>query len=203
MSNSEANGSGGAEKNAAGGGSAENNNTDNQGKKDTVAYETHQKLLAEKKKRDAELADAQAKLKAFEEQQLKEKEDYKALLALRDKEVIEVKGKLSNLEETLNNSVKLDSVLKKLSGNVGQQYYGLFDLSKIPIDPTTNMPDQLAVEKYAKEFEQTYGQIIQRKTSDQMPNDAAKGTNAKITYDEWLKLPLKDQKARLKDVLNS
>ena len=202
MTNSDANNSSGVDKNAASGGSAENTNTDKV-EKNTVAYETHLKLLNEKKKRDAELADAQSKLKAIEEQKLKENEDYKALLALREKEVLETKSKLTQLEETLNNSVKLDAVLKKLSGKVSEQYFGLFDLNKIPIDPATQMPDQLAVEKYAKEFETTYSQIIQRPVNAQMPNNAAQGTNGKITYEEWLKLPLKDQKLRLKDVLQS
>lgn len=202
MSNSDANVSSGNNQNAASGGS-ENNQTDNEKQKNTVAYDTHLKLLNEKKKRDAELADAQAKLKAFEEAKLKEQGDLKALLEMRDKEIAEAKAKATQVEELLNNSVKLDAVLNKLSGSVDKQYFGLFDLSKIPIDPTTQMPDQLSVEKYAKDFEQTYSAIIKKSTTAQMPNHAAQGTNVKLTYEEWLRLPLKEQKARLKDVLNS
>ncbi len=201
MSNSDQ-ASSGSNQNAASGGSAEINQTDEK-KKDTVAYETHVKLLAEKKKRDAELADAQAKLKAIEEAKLKEEGNLKALLEMRDKEIAEAKAKAAHVEEVLNNSVKLDAVLGKLSGQVDKQYFGLFDLSKIPIDPTTQMPDQLSVEKYAKEFEQTYSAIVKKPSNIQMPNHAAQGNGVKLTYEEWLKLPLKDQKARLKDVLNS
>lgn len=201
MSNSDA-ASSGSNQNAASGGSAEINQTDER-KKDTVSYDTHFKLLNEKKKRDAELADAQAKLKAIEEAKLKEEGNLKALLEMREKEIAEVKAKATQVEEVLNNSVKLDAVLNKLSGSVDKQYFGLFDLSKIPIDPATQTPDQLSVEKYARDFEQTYSAIIKKPINAQMPNHAAQGTNVKLTYEEWLKLPLKDQKARLKDVLNS
>lgn len=204
MSNSEANGSSGTIQNAASGGSAEATiKQPDEKKKDSVSYDTHMKVLNEKKKRDDELAEAQAKLRAFEEAKLKEEGNLKALLEMRDKEIAEAKAKAAHVEEVLNNSVKLDAVLGKLSGQVDKQYFGLFDLSKIPIDPTTQMPDQLSVEKYAKEFEQTYSAIVKKPSNIQMPNHAAQGNGVKLTYEEWLRLPLKEQKARLKDVLQS
>lgn len=202
MSNSDSNASSGSDKMAAGGASAESTKTE-ENKKETVAYDTHVRLLAEKKKVAQDFAEAQAKLKALEEKELRDKENYKALVELREKELAEEKNRRANLEATVNNSIKLDSVLKNLSGKVDQKFFGMFNLDKVPLDPNTNMPDQLAVERYAREFEETYPELIQKQTNVQMPNNAAKGTNARITYEEWLKLPLKDQKARLKDVMQS
>lgn len=193
--------SSGSNQNAASGGSAENNQTDDK-KKDVVSYETHVKLLAEKKKRDAELAEAHAKLKSFEEAKLKEEGNLKALLEMRDKEIAEAKAKADYAEQVLNDTVKLDAVLGKLSGTVKKQYFGLFDLSKIPVDPATKLPDQLSVEKYAKEFEQTYSAIVEKPSNVQMPNHAAQGTSTKLTYEEWKRLPLKDQPGRIKDVID-
>ena len=65
------------------------------GNDDKVAYETHQKLLREKKAIQEKAAELATKLASFEanqkaqdEAKLKEKEDYKALLALRESEAL-------------------------------------------------------------------------------------------------------------------
>ena len=176
-------------------GDSENTKTDNLAakKEDMVSYDTYQKVLAEKKKRDAELAEYKADKKSREETELRQKEDWKKIIELRDKELTETKTKLSQLENGVLASVKLDSLLHKLSGSVSQEYFGLFDLDKIAIDPTTNKIDELSLNQYAKEVESKYSKIIEKKGSASIPNNAANGT-ASPSFDNWGSMSLADKK---------
>jgi len=177
--------------------------------KDSVAYETYRKVLGEKKKRDEELAAAKQRLeelerlqKEQEETKLKEKEDFKTLLQLREQELNESKQKLQTLETDINDGKKLNAFLKAINGTVDNHYLSLVDLDKIVIDPNTNMPDENSVMAFAKEFEQTYSKIIDRPSGQKLPNNAASFGNGSLTVEEWTKLPLKEKKARLSEVVN-
>lgn len=188
----------------AAGGAAENESQNQQ----SVAYETHRKLLGEKKKRDEDLdaarkqiAEFQAKEKERDELGLKEKENFKGLLEIREKELAEVKQSLAHKERVLENGMKLDAFTRALSGKLADEYYPLVDLDAIKTDPATGMPDAGSVQAAAKAFETRYTRVIERGTGARLPNDAARGGNGKLSREEWLKLPSKEMKARLKDVL--
>jgi hypothetical protein len=175
---------------------------------DTVKYDTYQKVLNEKKRRDEELTETRQKLDALEtekktrdEQELHAKGELKKLLDIRDKELADSKAKYSNLHTTLETGVKRGSFLNAVNGIVDEQYYSLIDLSQVVIDPATGMPDELSVQKAARDFESKYPLVIKRTSGNGLPNDAAKGGSTSLTYDEWLKLPTKEQKARMKEVI--
>jgi predicted nuclease with TOPRIM domain len=181
---------------------------DTEVKQDQVSYDTHRKLLGEKKKLQTEFEKLNSKLKEVEnaerervEKELREKEDYKKLLELKDKELAEKAKVLQEIEEQKVNSMKLSSILKNLGGEVDNKYWIHFDLDKVVIDPATKAVDPLSVSKVVEEFKKTYPEIIKTPDKKAMPNNFPAGGSADITYDEWLRLPAKEMKARLKDVI--
>src|SRR4051794_27928840 len=101
-------GSGGTTQ-SSGGATEQNQKKDDVGSEDKrPSYESYQKLLDEKKAAAKRVADLESQLtsidsekKAAEEKKLKDKEDFKKLLELREKENEELKQKLSVTETTL------------------------------------------------------------------------------------------------------
>lgn len=171
---------------------------------DRVSYDSYQKLLGEKKKRDAELTEYKKKEKEREEQDLKAKEDWKKLVALRDEELQKTKAELDSVKNTLESGTKLQAFLDALDGQVDQQYWGLIDLSQVVLNPETGLPEEVSIKKAALEFKSKYGLVVKQSGGTKMPNDAPKGNGSVgLSYDEWLKLPAKDMRARIKDVIKT
>lgn len=176
-------------------------------KNQNVSYESHQRLLDQKKAKDKELADAQAKLKAFEdEKSAKEKTDLEAkgelkkLLDLEKAEKDKKEAELSTLKAKLATGSKIGAVLEKLSGEVDRKYFDKIDVSKVKIDPETGEPDEASVKEAAKHFEVNFPEVIKKPSKGGLPNDAARGGGAKLTYDAWSKLSPKEQREKLGDV---
>jgi len=199
------NSSGGAPQGS--GGITEIENPDNIAKPDVVKYETHEKLLREKKKRDEENSELKKRLEAFEkenkdkeEKELLEKENFKKLLEIREKEKKDLEEKYSGLQTSLQNGSKLRSFFDNVPGKIDEQYWDLIDVSKIAINPETGAPDEASAKAYAEEFQKKYALVIRTGSSAKMPNDAPNSVT-KLTYEEWLKLPPKEMAAKMKDII--
>lgn len=184
-------------------------------KKDMVAYESYQKLLKEKKARDAELQEYKKKTeelelsrKKEEEEKLKQKENWQGLLEIREKEKLEMLNKLkekedkiSSLEETFNNGIKLQTFLGELSGEVDKKYWGMIDLAQIIIDPISGSPDPTSVKHAALNFEKQYPELIRGKAKIPPSDGATPPAGTAITYEDWLKLSPDQMKKRMVDVI--
>lgn len=171
----------------------QNTSNDDVSQRDVVAYETHRKLLGEKKKLQEKYQSLEQRLAEIEENKLKEKEDYKGLYENTKEELGKLHIELSQKKEEEIASRKLSAFLEILPGQVDKKYWGHVDLDKILLDPETGEIDQMSVTKVAKTFEQTYPEIIIKNGSVNLPNQSPKGNQGQtITYSEWLKLPLKE-----------
>jgi len=173
----------------------------------TVSYESHEKLLKEKKRRDEQIAEKDRIIEAFKkkdsetsEAKAKEQGDLQKIIEIRDKEKAEIEQKYNELNSQIVSSVKLRAFLDQVSGTVDEQYWSLIDLQAIPLDPSNGMPDLLAVQRAAKEFEQKYSLVVQTKGGSKMPNGAAKPPGQGLLYEDWLRLPLKEKRARQHEV---
>lgn len=182
----------------------------NQDQKDVVKYETYSRVLGEKKKLQerteelaAKLAEHEAAQKAVEEAEMKKRGDFEKLLSQEREAKKALEAKLQAREAQITNSLKLDSVLKALDGQVESQYWGLLDLDGIPVDPTTNAPDEMAVKNYANEFAQKFSRVILKPNQQKMPNEAAQGGGKPMTIEEWKKLPLKEMKQHYASVFEA
>jgi hypothetical protein len=174
----------------------------------SVAYETHKKLLAEKKKRDEELAtlksqleQVQAKERERQESELKAKEEWKKLVEIREKELSELKKQVEQKDSLIVTSIKRGAVKSAINGMVPDKYLGLIDVSKVVINPETGEPDPASVQEVARSFEQEHKLLILSKDGKTgLPHEAAAGAK-KLTYQEWVALPnSKEMKARQNEV---
>ena len=173
----------------------------------SVSYETHRRLLSEKKRAAEELKAANEKIAAHEkaareslERELKEKEDFRALAELRQKELDEIKAKTVAMENNIAEARKVDSFLKTLNVPIEKQYWTLIDTSSIVVDPTTGRPDQMSVAAAVQKFRETYPRVVAVGGSTGMPSSAPAGGKGGLTKEEWMKLPSKEMIARRSEV---
>lgn len=195
--------------NASGGGNLESSGTPESEstetttpvvEKNVVAYETHQKLLSEKKALAARLATFEAEQKANAEKALKDKEDWKALAEAKDTELKAVSEKLAKREEISNKGMKLRAILDAVGGKIDESYFPLIPVDMVEIDPDTGLPDKAKVAAAVKVIQTKYAQIITPKTGALPTSEAARGATQKLSYSSWLGLPIDEQKKRMKDV---
>jgi hypothetical protein len=183
-------------------------------KEDMVSYETHRKLLGEKKRLQDEAqalkAKLEEKLKAEQEQQekeMKDKEEWKKLVEIRDKELTETKSKLTEYQQGIRNSKKASAFLGELAKrniSVRSSYYDLIDVDQIAVDPSTEEIDLSSVKKYADAWVTDHFELAKAtSSSSKLPNNAPQGNGSQLTYDEWLKLPPSEMKKRYKEMRNS
>lgn len=171
---------------------------------DSVSYETHRKLLAEKKKRDEEvrlkdeqLVALQRKEKEREENDLKEKENFKKLVEIRDKELADERAKYNGLNTTIQESVKFNSFLEALPGQIDRKFWKMVDTSGIVIDPSTGEPDPTSVKAAADKFQAEFSELIQVGGKAKLPNNEAGQYQGAMNDDVWNKMSAKDKKENL------
>lgn len=145
-------------------------------KKDMVAYDTHRKLLAEKKKLQQELSDfRQAELQkqeALEAEQGKFKELYESYKQKTD----ELAAQLQGEQEGRQNFVKVQNFLNAVDGKIDSKYYDFIPTKEIHIDPDTGKVDQMSLDKAVEAFAKEHGVLIQKPnavgTRDRAPSHA-------------------------------
>ena len=159
-------------------------------KQDVVAYDTHRKLLSEKKKVQEEfksvkeqLAALQAEKQEREEQELKAKEDWKQLVDIKDQELNNIKSELQSQRERELGARKLDAVLRSVGGDIDRKYWGLVELDKIAVNPDSGQIDEMSVTKYVEEFRSTYPETIKGKNIPGVSNEAPKTSQPKSLAD--------------------
>jgi hypothetical protein len=166
-----------------------------------LAVKAEKKALAEK------YANAQAELNKFkedarlkQEESLKQQGEYQKLYEASLKEKEEISLKLLQKEKRELALRKIDVVMQELGAPLAKpEYWDFVDLDRIPVDEATKDIDKNIAKQVASDFMMKFPELMQKKAG-KMPNEAA-GTHAKITKEEWNKLPLKEKKERLKDVL--
>lgn len=174
---------------------------------ETVRYETHKKLLGEKKETQERLRKAQEELDAYkakeQERQNKELEsqgNYRKLLEQKDDELKRVKLENDAIITSLNEAKKRQAVLKNISGMVPPNAHALLPINMVKLDENGELDEQ-SVKAAAQIFEQEYSFAVQRNVRNGgMPTDAANPQSKKLTRKEWEALPTKEMKARYGDV---
>ena len=169
--------------------------------KDVVSYETHRKLLGEKKKIQERLAELEKAELTRKEQSLKEQERYKELLDLKEKALLETQSRLELMESQRAEARKLDAFLKCVNGQINEKYWGLVPLDKIIVDKETGEIDKTSVTQLVQEYQNNFPETIISKDRPGLPNNFVKGSNTELSYDDWLKLPPKEMVERRKDVV--
>jgi hypothetical protein len=166
----------------------------NQPKKDTVAYETHQKLLSEKKKLQQEYEALKAEKQQREEAELTKRGEFEKVLKLREQEALELKTKLQEREQRELEARKLSAVLKGLGTSVDDKWFSIIqsETDDVVYNPESGEIEQMSVTKVVERLKAGWPEMFKKPLAG-MPADAPKGNGAgTIARSEWLKLPAKE-----------
>jgi hypothetical protein len=179
--------------------------------KDTVRYETHLKLLDEKKRVQAENARLAAELeKVQKEREVKAKEEleqqgnYKKLLEQEREQLKKVQDDHNSLLGNIMDARKRTAVLRHISGKVPDEVVSkLLSVDGVATNEDGSINEDTA-KLVAQDFEKTFPYAVLRDArAGNLPNGAASGGGKgdKITYQEWLSLKdAKEMKKRHGDV---
>jgi len=174
------------------------------------SYETHQRLLSETKAAREKAKKLEDELSTFrqrftdldnekadaERKRLEDKEQFKDLYAKTREELLAKETMISNLVKAQVDARKMSSFLDAVKADVPRQYWGLVDIDKIALDG--EKVDEYSVQKYVEEFRTSYADILKPKETRKMPGDMPPtDDNGKLTYEQWLKLPAKEQEKKI------
>lgn len=185
MSVNPANASGGGTDPASGGDEPQNKPIPNEGL--PVSYETHRKLLGEKKKLHEETEVLRAEKKSREEKELREKGEYEALLKRKDDELAKTNSEKFALIAEKEGNLKFTALMDAIGGNLDRIFWPLLNLDGIKMDPNTGQPEATSVQDIAKSFKATYAKIIVKGTGVGVSNDSA-SRNETCSADDYNKL---------------
>lgn len=184
--------------------------------KNSVSYDTYKRVLEQRKKDQADkellaarLAEFEAEKSRIEEEKARQEGNWKSLVESRDlrlkqleEERNQAMAKAAAHEETLSNAVKLNVFQNKLGGRLKKsEYLSFVDTTKIPVDPETGAVDDNAAEQYAREFAKNFRELVVFDDAGKMPNGSPRPSQS-ISYEQWKSLPIKEKKAKYKDVFN-
>ena len=165
----------------------------NQQVKDTVQYETHKKLLDEKKKLAEKLAIFETKEAERERKKLEDEGQYQKLIELEKKRADEAIAKVIAFEDQMTQGRKLKALLGALGGQVDDKFLGFLPIDQIVIDPETKEVNLTSVASVADGFKKQFPELIKSQNGPRLPNAAPQGNEAgKISEAEWNKLPAKE-----------
>lgn len=181
-------------------------------KNDSVSYETYLRTLNQHKQSQQKLQDVERELEAFREEKRKQEEQKQikngetmALVTARDEKIKELESKLSeatkevdNSRKILTESKKLDAFTRALPAPISNPKYLAFVNTENIVINDSGAIDQTTLKKEVEDFVKEHSALL-LKNSSKMPADAASG-NATLSYEDWKKLPLADQKKRIREV---
>ncbi len=167
--------------------------------KQTVSYDTHRKLLDEKKRLQTERDALTAEKADRERKDAEAKGDYQKLLdqeraALADerKKREGTEAKLASYEEQEKGRRKLAAILTNVGATVDSKYYGLLPIDDVLVDPTTGEIDQNSVTRAVEKTKKQFPEILKGVGGPGMPKNqpgANGGTPGTIRYSDWKNLP--------------
>lgn len=192
----DANGSESQDQNAGGNGQNEGGDGQNPPKKDFVSYETHRKLLDEKKKAQAQLSEYQQREAEREKKELEQKGEWQKIIELEKKRADEADQKLKGLEGQFTEAKKMGAILKALDNGVDEKFFGFLPLDQVILDPETGEVNLNSVAQVADNFRKTYPELLKPKNGPRLPNGSPQTPPGPSTISEadWKKLSATEMK---------
>ena len=183
-----------------------NQNIDDSSKNETVDYATYKKLLGQHKNLKDKFGEVNTRLSEIEkakqeaeQRQLEEQNQWKTIAEKRAEEVNEYKSKYEETTTTLRNGMKLNAFLTSLpAGLKKDSYMSFIDTDRIMLDEEGNI-DKSTLEEYKSEWVDTFGADL-LKTKGVNTFNGSPSKKGKLTHAEWLKLPLHEQRKKMKEV---
>jgi len=148
--------------------------------KQSVSYDTHRKLLGQRKNDQStikELSDALEIFKGAEssanEKKLQDEGKFKEVIGLRDAELKQTQEKLLNLQGGIDRARKLNAFDQALGAKIKHEdFYNFVDTDSITLDDNGE-PVKEAVEQAVNVFKERYGDTLTvKKEMAKLPGDA-------------------------------
>lgn len=158
-----------------------------------ISYESHRKLLDEKKKVQGELSILLADKKARDESEAVRRGDFESLLKSRDEELAKERGERQQLQNRITTGLKMNAVIDSLGGNIDPKWYQLIDTSEV-VQSETGELDPMTVARVSEALKKQWPEMV--KTASKLPAAAPQGLIAggtKIAESEWRNLTGKQQ----------
>lgn len=154
--------------------------------------------------------EVEAEKRRIEEERLIKEGQFSTIIEQRE-------ARIKELEETVNatreevqskdnaivNFRKAAAFERALGGKLRKDaYWNHVDFDSININPETGAIDSYSLDKVVKTFTEDFGELVDFGNTANLPNGTPGGSSGKLTYEQWKKLPLKERKARMKDVVD-
>jgi len=179
--------------------------------RDSVAYDTYRKVLSEAKKAKAEAEELKKWREEREQAELEQETDltkkldyYKSQLTDREQKLKEAEAQRQAFDNERLESTKLAAVLEAVPGSVNRDYWSLFDLNQVTVNPDTGEVDKSSVESLVSGFVKKHQRLIDKPAANHM---SANSPNAgvhqgSISVEDWQKLPYAEKMKRKADVIS-
>lgn len=175
---------------------------------DYVSHTTYKKTLTQLKntqekykEREALLQQYQIKEQEAEKKRLEEQGEYKKLLEMERQQKVQSQKERDEYKKSLLDAHKLNAFNEKLPSKISNpKYYNFVDTDSIVIDPETGLVDETSVDNAVNTFVKEHHQLLDTKKVP-LPSDSPSNSSS-LSYEQWLKLPLKERRARMKEVYN-
>ena len=176
---------------------------------DGVSYDTHRKLLGEKKKVAQELALAQEKLKQFElsqqelkEKELKDNEKWQEFAEEQKKKAAEMEAQLNSYRDREVYQAKVAKVVGSVEG-LSSKYHHLIDADAIEYDASTGEVDESSLQKEVERIKANYPEVLMKTQSAAFDSRSPQPNGqAKLTAQEYARLSRDQKKARAGELGN-
>jgi len=163
-------------------------------KKEVVSYDTHKKLLGQRKADQLKLKQLEEQLESFtqkqqqaEEAKLAEQGEYKKILSVREEELRKERELRQSTEKQINDAYKLNAFYSKLPGKIPRkEYLSFVDLDSIALNPETRDVDMESVQQVVNRFMEDHPTLVKLNDDRRLPADAPKN-NSPSTYAEALR----------------
>lgn len=157
-----------------------------------VNYETHKRLLDEKKKAQQELEILRQEKKARDDEDAKKRGDYEQIIKSREEDLQRERAEKQQLKDSIAYGRKMNAVVDALGGALDSKWYKLIDVDSVVVHPETGEVDPSSVAKVAETLKKEWPEMLKVAPAG-LPSAAPMGTGG-ITRSEWLKLPPSEMK---------
>jgi len=174
---------------------------------DSVAYSTYKRVLDQRKADSSKLKTVEEELNALraekassEEAKLAEQGQFKELLEAEKLKSEELQRSLNDHNSRSIARNKEEALRKELGPLKNDEYLKFADVESISMDADGNI-DLESVKQSALKFRDNYPDLLKSESSG-LPNNAPSDGPPGLTYQKWLTLSSKEQKARQSEVID-
>lgn len=166
-------------------------------KSDLVSWDTHKRLLAQRKKDQEELrqlrefqAQKQSEAQELEQQQQAARGEFDKVLSSYKQKVETLETQIKNTEQEKLRSMKYQAVVDSLPGRLAKpEYVAFIDVNEIFIDPQNGLIDENSIKEAADKFLKEHPSLLVAEKNiprlpNEMPRDQAPKPQGPQDYDE-------------------